>query len=149
MPAKQDLPDIALPYALIFMTSVTCGVLAALAAQIELTRIGWDVSDLLQNLLSSKALQLRMAGPWWVIAGVAFIVSGVTAAVLHRCPLPWTSFRLLRWILGGVIVFGLSHVGHDASAASGSAGAQTAASLGALFVAALMAMFGAYFAVRR
>jgi hypothetical protein len=52
--------------------------------------------------------------------------------------------------LGGFIVFGLAHVGHGATASSaGDAGAQVAASLTALSVAALMAMFGAFFTLRR
>ncbi len=35
---KRDLSDIALPRALIFTTSLTCGVLAALVVQIQLSR---------------------------------------------------------------------------------------------------------------
>jgi hypothetical protein len=81
---------------------------------------------------------------------MAFIVSGATAAALSRLPLPWRRFRLLRWVAGAGIVFLLADIGHSAVALEGvSAGANVAASLGALVTAALMAMSGAYFTVRR
>jgi hypothetical protein len=80
---------------------------------------------------------------------VAFIVSGATAAALSRVPLPWRRFRLLRWLAGAAIVFALGDVGHSAAAPEGAGlGTNVAASLAALIVAALMAMFGAYFTVR-
>src|SRR6266511_1653878 len=107
---KRDLSELVLPRALIFTTALTCGVLAALVVQIQLSRAGLDVVGLWQNLFSTKALQLRTAGPWWAIAGSAFIASGAVAAALSRFPLPWRGFRLLRWILGGIIVFALAHV---------------------------------------
>ena len=147
---KRELSPIELPRALIYTTSLSCGVLAALVLQIYLSRAGYDLFGLWQNLLSAKALQLRAAGPWWAIAGVAFIASGATAAALSRLPLPWRRFRLLRWAAGAVLVVGLADIAHSAAAPPGvSAGANVAASLGALGVALLMAMFGAYFTVRR
>jgi len=143
---KRELPEIALPRSLIYTSALTCGVLAALAVQIQLSRAGMDVTGLLQNPSST----LRMAGPWWAIAGSSFIAGGAVAAALSRFPPPWRSFRLLRWIMGGVIVFGLAHVGHaGAATVETSAGMQVGASLAALCVAVLMAMFGAYFTVRR
>src|SRR5262245_12530152 len=149
-PPKREMSELALSRALIFTTALTCGVLTALAVQIQLNSMGLDVVSLWQNLFSPGALQLRTAGPWWAIAGSAFIAGGVAAAVLSRFPLPWRGFRLIRWILGGFIVFGLAHVGHGAATASaGGAGAQVAASLAALCVAVLMAMFGAFFTLRR
>jgi hypothetical protein len=147
---KPDLSPIALPRGLIYTTALTCGVLAALALQINLSRAGFDLVGLWANMFSTKAMQLRMAGPWWAIAGLAFVVSGATAAALSRLPLPWRRFRLLRWALGAVIVFVLADIGHSATAPAGTgAGANVAASFGALGIAALMAMFGAYFTVRR
>ncbi len=143
---KRELPEIALPRSLIYTSALTCGVLAALAVQIQLSRAGMDVTGLLQNPSST----LRMAGPWWAIAGSSFIAGGAVAAALSRFPPPWRSFRLLRWIMGGIIVFALAHVGHaGAATAETSAGMQVGASLAALCVAVLMAMFGAYFTVRR
>jgi hypothetical protein len=147
---KPDLSPFALPRGLIYTTALTCGVLAALALQINLSRAGFDLVGLWANMFSTKAMQLRTAGPWWAIAGLAFVVSGATAAALSRLPLPWRRFRLLRWALGTVIVFVLADIGHSATAPEGTgAGANVAASLGALGIAALMAMFGAYFTVRR
>lgn len=144
--SKRELPELELPRSLIFTSALTCGVLAALVVQLQLSRTGMDVTGLLQNPSST----LRMAGPWWAIAGSAFIASGAVAAALSRFPPPWRSFRLLRWILGGIIVFGLAHVGHaGAATVETGAGMQVGARLAALCVAVLMAMFGAYFTVRR
>jgi putative copper export protein len=148
-PPKREI-SLALPRTLIFTTALTCGLLTALAVQIQLSRMGLDVVSLWQNLFSPKALQLRTAGPWWAIAGSAFIAGGVVAAMLSRFPPPWRGFRMIRWILGGILVFALAHVGHGAAQASGSgARAQVAASLTAFCVAVLMAMFGAFFTLRR
>lgn len=140
----------ALPRVLIFATALTCGVLTALAVQMQLSRMGLDVAGLWQNLFSPKALQLRTAGPWWAIAGSAFIAGGIVAAVLSRFPPPWRGFRVIRWILGGCLVFALAAVGHGAAAPpEGGAGAHLAASLAALGVAVVLAMFGAFFTLRR
>ena len=147
---KRDLSPIDLPRGLIYTTSITCGVLAALVLQIDLSRAGFDLVGLWQNLFSSKAPQLRTAGPWWAIAGSAFIGGGAAAAALSRLPLPWRRFRLLRWALGAAIVLALAHIGHSAPAPQGVGdGAHVAASLAAMAVAALMAMLGAYITVRR
>jgi hypothetical protein len=149
---RPDLSPISteLPRGLIYTSALTCGVLAALALQIYLNRAGFDLVGLWGNLLSAKALQLRTAGPWWATAGLAFLVSGAIAAVLSRAPLPWRRFRLLRWVAGAGIVALLADVGHMAAAPEGvSVGGNVAATLGALGLAALMALFGAYFTVRR
>ena len=132
------------------MTALTCGLLAALALQIQLDRAGFDLVGLWHNLLSAKALQLRTAGPWWATAAFAFLVSGAVAAALRRLPPPWRRFRVLRWAAGTVIVLGLAHVGESVVAPAGvGAGATVAANLGGLTLAALMALFGAYFTVPR
>jgi hypothetical protein len=149
-PEKRELSEIDLPRSLVFTTAMTCGVLTALVVQILLTRTGLDVVNLLQNLLSAKGLPLRTAAPWWVIALSAFFASAVAAALLSRFPPPWRGFRLPRWILGGAVVFALAHVGHSATAMPGvGIGVQVSASLVAFAVAVLMAMFGAYFTIRR
>jgi hypothetical protein len=140
-----------LPRVLIYATALTCGLLAALALQILLDRAGFDLAGLWRNLLSSKALQLRTAGPWWATAAFAFLVSGAVAAALRRLPLPWRSFRMLRWAVGAVIVFALAYIGHAVvpPPAEVGAGANVAANLGGLSLAALMALSGAYFMVPR
>jgi hypothetical protein len=147
--ARRELAPVELPPILIYATALTCGVMAALALQIYLGRAGFDLVDLWGNVFSPRALQLRAAGPWWAIAGLAFIVSGATAAALSRLPLPWRRFRLLRWAAGAAIVFALAEIGHSPAASGENLGANVAANLAALCVAALMALLGAYFTVRR
>jgi len=58
--------------------------------------------------------------------------------------------RLLRWAAGAVIVFLLADLGHSsAGTVRVESGANAFASLGALAVAALMGLCGAYFTARR
>jgi hypothetical protein len=148
--SKREIFEVPLPTTLVYTTALTCGVLAAIAVQIQLNRAGFDLISLWQNLFSARAMQLRTAGPWWAIAGFAFIVSGITAAALSRLSLPWRRFRLLRWVMGAVIVFVLADIGHHSAGLERvSANASAIASLGALAVAALMALCGAYLTVRR
>jgi len=148
---KPEISDVPLPPVLVYTTALTCGMLAAIAVQIQLSRSGFDLLGLWKNLSSMRAMQLRTAGPWWAIAGAAFVVSGITAAALSRLPLPWRRFRGLRWLLGAAIVLALANIGHGSSGLLQPAdpGAGTAASLAALVIAALMALCGAYFTVRR
>ena len=136
---------------LIYAGAVTCGVLAAMALQIYLSGAGFDLGALWEGLLAAKGRQLRTTGPWWAIAGTAFAVGGATAAALSRFPFPWRRFRPLRWALGAVIVLLLAHVGHTEAAGADSLGpgANVTVRLAALGLAGLMAMFGAYLAVRR
>lgn len=139
------------PGILIYMCALTFGVLAALAVLIWFSRAGFDPVGTWRDLFSAKALQLRSAGPWWGIAGAAFIVSGATAAALSRLPLPWHRFRTVRWLLAIVLVFGLGHICHSAADVVSKAGmgANVASSLAALGLAAIMAVLGAYFTARR
>ena len=135
---------------LIYAGAVTCGVLAALAVQIYLSGAGFDLATLWQDLLSAGTRQLRTTGPWWALAGAAFVVSGATAAALDRFPFPWRRFRPLRWALGALVVLLLAHVGHSVAAPEEvGEGATVAVRLAALGTATLLAMLGAYLAVRR
>ena len=74
---KRDISAVALPPALIFTSALTCGVLAALALQIYLGQAGFDLATLGQNLLGAGTRQLRTTGPWWAIAGLAFVTGGI------------------------------------------------------------------------
>ncbi len=146
----QELPRTELPRSLIYVTAMTCGVLAAMTAQIVLARNGIEISAVWRNLLSAEALQLRSAGVWWLMAAAAFLGGTAVAGALSRLPWPWHRLRLVRWVLGAAIVFALAEAGHQAATASTQPlGAHLAVSLLALCAAALIAQFGAYFAVKR
>jgi hypothetical protein len=148
--SKREVFELPLPAVLVYTTALTCGIVAAIAVQIQLNRAGFDLIGPWQNLFSTRAMQLRTTGPWWAIAGCAFIVSGITAAALSRLSLPWRRLRLLRWTAGAVIVLVLADIGHhSAELERVDAGANVVACLCALLVAALMALCGAYFTVRR
>jgi hypothetical protein len=134
---------------LIYAVALTVGALAALAMQIWLIHAGFEPSASWSEIFSTKA-RLRTAGPWWATAGAAFIAAGLCASALSRRPPPWRRFRLLRWVAAALGVFALAHVGHLANGQTGgSAALHVAASLAALAVAALLALLGAYFTVRR
>jgi hypothetical protein len=147
---KREPSRAALPPALIYAAATTCGVLAALALQIHLSSAGFDLAGLWENLFASGARQLRTAGPWWGIVGVAFVTGGMAAAALSRFPPPWQRFRLLRWVVGAVIVLALAQIGHPSAPPEAvGAGVNVAVSFLALVVAAVMALLGAYVAARR
>jgi hypothetical protein len=139
--SRRELPGI-----LIYSAAITVGVLAALAAQIWFTHAGYDPAGIWQGVFSSKSLQLRAAGPLWVMVGAAFVAGGAITAALSRLPLPWRRWRIIRWVLGIVLVFGLAHVGHLGAPAVTEvrAGIQVAVGLGNLLVAAVMALLGAF-----
>ena len=115
-----------------------------MAALIMLSSGGIELAGVWREILSAKGLQLRAAGAWWLMAASAFLVGAAVTGALSRLPLPWHRFRLLRWLAGGVLVFGLAHVGHAAALKStGGVNIHTAATFAALCAAALMALFGA------
>jgi hypothetical protein len=151
---KREKSETSLPATLVYATALTCGVLAAIAVQIQLNRAGFDLVGLWRSLTSTgsaRAMELRTTVPWWAIAVAAFIVSGITAAALSRLALPWRRFRLLRWAAGAAIVYVLADIGHHSAAglAREAASVNTIISLAVLAIAALMALCGAYLTVRR
>jgi hypothetical protein len=147
---KQETPIGPLPATLVYGTALTCGVLAAMAVQIQLSRAGFDFLELWHSLFSGGAMQLRTAGPWWAMAGVAFVVSGAVAVALSRVAPPWHRLRLLRWLAGAAVVLLLADIGHHASTLpAAEAAAQTSVSLAVLAIAAIMSLCGAYFTARR
>jgi hypothetical protein len=146
----RELHRTEVPRPLVLVAATTCGVLAAIAAQVLLSQRGIELAGIWRELLSTRGLQLRAAGAWWMMAASAFLAGAIVAAVLSRFPLPWQRFRLLRWIAGAILVAALAHVGHAAAMKPDTAVAiHTTASFSALCAAALMALFGAYFAIKR
>src|SRR5436190_14679156 len=147
---KREAAPLAQPPALIYAAALTCGVLASLALQLYLRGAGFELATLWENMFATGTRQLRTTGPWWAIAGLAFLAGGITAAALSRLPLPWRRFRSLRWGLAAALVFVLADIGHHAAGLPGSqGGAHVIASLAALGIAAIMALGGAYLTVRR
>jgi hypothetical protein len=146
----RELPRTEVPRPLVLVTATLCGVLAAIAAQIVLAQRGIELAGIWRELLSARGLQLRAAGAWWMMAASAFLVGAAVAAMLSRFPLPWLNFRVLRWIAGTILVAALAHVGHSAAMTAGvTVGIHAGASFAAICAAALMALFGAYFAAKR
>src|SRR5215468_799820 len=133
---------------LVYVTSMTCGVLAAIATEILLRRTGVEIADTWRSLASGQ-LQMRAVSVLWLMIGSAFVVSAVVAAALSRLPPPWLRLRTLRWLASAVLVFALAEAGHIAAITVGhGGGAHTAMSMLALAAAALVALFAAYFATR-
>jgi hypothetical protein len=146
----RELPRTDLPPALVYVTALVCGMLAAMVVEGLLGHSGIALAELWRDLGSADTPQMRSAGAWWLVVGSAFVVGAVTAAALSRLPLPWRQFRLLRWVLGAGLVFALAEAGHIAGeTAVHSAGRHAAVTLVALCAVALMSLFGAYFAAKR
>jgi hypothetical protein len=146
---KPGRPAGAPPPALIFTKASTCGVLAALALQIYMSRAGFDLAALWESLFTG-ARQLRTTGPWWATAGLAFATGGAVAAAFTRMRRPSRRLRLLRWTAGAILVLVLADVGHSSSAPeAAAAGLTVAARLAGLGLATVMAALGAAFAMRR
>jgi hypothetical protein len=135
--------------ALVYVTGMTCGVLAAIAAEIMLRRTGVEIADTWRSIASGQSLPMRAVSVFWLMIGSSFVVSAVVAAALSRLPPPWLRLRTLRWLASAVLVFALAEVGHIAAITAGhGGGAHTAMSMLALVAAALVALFGANFATR-
>ena len=145
----RELPRTEVQRPLVLVTATTCGVLAAVAAQIVLAQRGIELAGIWREI-SARGSHLRAAGAWWTMMPTALVVGALVAAALSRFPLPWLGFRLLRWVAGAIIVAALAHIGHGAAMKEGiSVGIHSAASVAAVFAAALTALFGAYFAAKR
>jgi hypothetical protein len=144
-----ELPRTELSRGLVYVTGITCGVLAAIAAEILMRSTGVEIADTWRSIASTQGLEIRSVSAFWLMAGSSFVVSAVVAAALSRLPLPWHRLRALRWLAGAVLVFALAEVGHIAAITDGHGGGTHAAmSLAALGTAALVALFAAYFATR-
>ena len=145
----RELPRMEVPRPLVLVAATTCGVLAAIAAQIVLAQRGIELAGMWLEPVG-RGFHLRAAGAWWMMPGSALLVGAAVAGALSRYPLPWLGFRLLRWVASAILVGVLAHIGHAAAMKAGtSVGIHAAASVAAMGAAALAALFGAYCAARR
>jgi hypothetical protein len=132
------------------LSGMTAGIFATLATQVLLNNKGMQIGAVWQNVANGEPINLRAALVWWVIAGSALVIGAIAAGVLAHFPTPWRRFRVLRWVLAAIAVFVLAHVAHGANAPEGiKFSTQLTATAAAILIAALMAAFGAVFALRR
>ena len=132
-----------------FATGAIGGFLVAASAQVLLGQTHLELTAMWRDLFAAT-MQIRSALAWWLIAGTALVGGFLAAAVTRFLLMNWWPLRLLRWILGAVIVAGLAAVGHMASApAEIDSAAYVAANLSAMVAALLAASVGAFFAARR
>ena len=131
------------------LAGMTAGIFVTLAVQVLLNNRGMRIGTIWQNMSVGDPPNLRAALVWWVVAGSALVVGAAVAAVLTRSPPPWHRFRAVRWILAGLGLLALGHVAHEANIPEGvGAMAQLGSTTIAVLLAALMAVFGAIFALR-
>lgn len=144
--AKQPIAKIADP-ALPLLVGLTAGLLAALVVDVQLAARHMSVATVWSQLGSGEQVRFASASALWAIAGIAFVVGAATSALLGKYPAPWRDQRVLRWIIGTLILFGLAHVAHGVEAPHGvGPGTVSLAEISAIAIAAVMALFGAFFA---
>src|SRR5215217_2343845 len=76
---------------LVYVTAVTCGVLAAMTVQMLLSRAGVELAGAWDSLFS-KVPQVRSAGIWWLMVGSGFFISAAVRAPSAGCRGPGTGF---------------------------------------------------------
>lgn len=131
------------------LTGMTAAVFVTLAVQVLLNNRGMRIGTIWHNMSVGAPPNLRAALVWWVVAGSALVIGAAVAALLTRYPAPWHRLRALRWVLSGIGLLALAHVAHEANAPEGiGAMAQLGSTTIAVLLAALMAVFGAIFALR-
>jgi len=144
--SRRELAPLEAAAILIYASALTCGVMAALARKIHLGHAGFDFVDLWQNMFSLGALQLPPPGPGGRSRAWPSSSRGNRGGE-SACRCPGAVFACCDG----------RRARHRVRAAKSAIrrrrgrkpGANVAANLAALCVAALMAMLGAYFTVRR
>jgi hypothetical protein len=140
-------PTSSMPRATPLLVGTTVGIYAAFIVLAELARRDMSVTSAWVQLTSGAPLHFASASVLWAIAGIAFIGGAAGGALMVRFPPPWRGFRLVRWIIGAAIVFGLALIAgeieppHDVGN-----GTALVANMAAISVGALMALLGASFA---
>jgi hypothetical protein len=132
---------------ILLVAAITGGLMVAMIVEIGLARRGFVLTGAWQGVIR-RGTQIHAALAWWAITGAAFVASFVIAWVTSR--FKWLYFRSLRWVAAAALVLALAAIGSAIPLAAADAALHHAlATLMALFVAMLMAGFGAFFAVRR
>lgn len=133
---------------ILLVAAITAGVMAAMIVEIGLARRGLQLTGAWQGVIRGGGSQIHAALAWWAITGAAFVASFIIAMVTSR--FTWLYVRSLRWVAAAALVLALAAIGSaNPLAAADAAGHHALASLTAMFVAMLMAAFGAFFALRR
>jgi|SRR5579864_6434909 hypothetical protein len=126
------------------------GFLVAESALIVIGHMNLEMAEMWHDLFTSTQVHMRSALIWWLMAGTAMVGGFVTAALTRFLLTNWWPLRMLRWILGAVIVAGLGAVGHAASEPPAiDSAAYMAANLSTMAASLLAASVGAFFAARR
>jgi hypothetical protein len=136
-----------LPRAAPLLVGMTVGLFAAFVVETELAAKDMYLASAWMQLTNGGLLHFASASILWAIAGTAFVGGAIGAALLVRFPPPWRNFRLLRWIIGAAIVFGLAMIaGESEPPHDVGPGTALIADMAAIGIAALMALLGASFA---
>jgi hypothetical protein len=137
-----------IPAAHVFTVAVMSGVAIAMVTQVVLARYGIVMAGMWRNLFVANQGQLRSALGWWTIAGAAFVSGFAVAFIMSR--VEWLYLRFLRGWLAAALTIALAALAREIPAAEGVAiAAHVGTSAAAIVVAAVMAGFGGFFALRR
>ena len=137
-----------IPTAHVFAVAVLSGVAVAMVTQVVLARYGIMMGGMWRNLFVASQAQTRSALAWWTIAGAAFVSGFAVAFVMSR--VEWLYLRFLRGWLAAALGLALALLAREIPAAEGvSIAGHVGTSAAAIVVAALMAGFGGYFALRQ
>ena len=133
---------------ILIVAAIAGGVIVAMLVQIGLARRGVVLANTWDGGMRGGGTQVHAALAWWAITGAAFVAGFAIAMVTSR--VTWLYFRSLRWVAAAALVLALAAVGGEIPGVPAeAAGHHALATLTAMFVALLMAGFGAFFAVRR
>jgi hypothetical protein len=146
-----SLPSVPqhLPRVFVLGTSVTCGVLLALAVYVFLGDVGLDMAAAWRRAAPVRSDQLASALAWWLIAASGFAGSFVAVVIIRASA---DGSPLGRWLLrisAAAFVVALAAVSHTSvGLADMSPAVRAGASLGALALGAFMALCGARVALQ-
>lgn len=133
----------------VFAVALMSGLMIAMVTQVVLAHHGMAMSGMWRNLFVANKAQVRSALAWWTTAGAALVGGFAVAFVASR--LKWLYVRGLRGWLGAILVVALAVLARAIPADDPgiALGGRVGTSAAAMIVAAAMAGFGAFFALRR